>query len=199
MKSETLTKSISLKDFLSNVKTKAELTENLAVKCLSHFVTHPDRLKKFIVTVGTETRGNTDIQNILCSHSHEEADTLLIPHALTMDKNAELVVDSPGADVFLLLTGMFPKLPSGIKFLTVIRKTRRSIAVKPVYDVLGEKRSSAIIGFHAFTESDMSGRFAGSSKEWFFKVLMECDKKITKVLESLGCGDRSPEIVSQLE
>lgn len=42
----------------------------------------------------------------------------------------------------------------------------------------------------------MSGRFAGHSKEWYFKVFMECVKRIIEVLESLGCADISPEIVS---
>lgn len=71
-----------------------------------------------MVTSGTETKDNTDIPDIVCSHSQEEADTLLILHALTIDKDAELVVDSPDTDVFLLLIGMFPKLPPGITFLT---------------------------------------------------------------------------------
>ena len=152
------------------------------------------------MTSGTETKGNTTVPDILLTHSQEEAGTLLILHALTVDKDADVTVDSPDTDVLILLINMFQRLPVAIKFLTGKGKLRRRIAVKPIYDALGEKRASAIIGFHSFTGcDDMSGRFAGRSKDWCFKVFMSCDNKILDALASLGKSDPSLEVSSQLE
>ena len=53
-----------------------------------------------------------------------------------------------------------------------------------------------MIGFHAFTGSDMSGRFAGRSKDWCFKVFMKRDSKILGAFDALGQeSDSSPEAV----
>jgi len=53
--------------------------------------------------IRTETKGNTSIPDVLLTHSQEGADTLLILHALTAEKDAELVIDSPDTDVPILL------------------------------------------------------------------------------------------------
>ena len=73
------------------------------MKCLAYSEAHPNKLKKFMVTSGTKTTGNTEVPESLRTHSHEEADTLLILHALTVDKDAEVTIDSPDTDIFLLL------------------------------------------------------------------------------------------------
>jgi len=125
------------------------------------------KLKKFFVTSGTETKGNASIPDVLLTHSQEEADTLLILHAVTVDKDAELVY-SPDTDVLILLIEMYQRLPAATSFLTGRRNLRRNIAVQPISEKLGVKCTSVMIGFHAFTKSDMSGRFAGRSKDWCF-------------------------------
>ena len=168
------------------------------MKCLAYSKAPVSKVKKFLVTSGTETKGNTSIRDVLLTHSQEEADTLLILHALTMDKDAELVVDSPDTDVLILLIEM--RLPAATSFLTGRRILRGNIAVQPICEKLGEKRTSAMIGFHAFTGSDMSQRFAGRSKDWCFKVFLKCDSKILDALGALGQeSDPSPEVCAQLE
>lgn len=72
-----------------------------------------------------------------------------------MDNDADVAVDSPDTDVLFLLINMFQRLPAAIKFRTGKGKLRRSIAVKPIYNILGEKRASAITGFHSFMGCDM--------------------------------------------
>jgi len=54
----------------------------------------------------TQTKGNVDIPDSLLTHSQEEADTLLILHAVSVPHEAELVVSSPDTDVLLLLVHM---------------------------------------------------------------------------------------------
>ena len=53
VKDTTLIQDISLKDFLSNIKTNAELTAYLAAKTTDHSKGPTNKLKKFIVTSGT--------------------------------------------------------------------------------------------------------------------------------------------------
>ena len=164
VKDITLIQNISLKDFLSNIKTKAELTTYLATQTTDHSKGPTNKLKKFIVTSGTETKGNTCVPSTLVTHSQEEADTLMLLHALSIDKHAEVVFASPDTDVFLMMIQMYPSLPCDISFLTGKGNLKRSIPVQPVYNKLGHKRASAILGVHALTGSDMSGRFAGRTK-----------------------------------
>jgi len=80
VKKTTLIHNISLKDFLSDIRTKAELAEYLADKVVRHSRSPNNRLKKYMVTSGTQTKGNVDIPDSLLTHSQEEADTLLILH-----------------------------------------------------------------------------------------------------------------------
>ena len=141
----TLIQNIALKNFLSNIQSKAELTEYLAVKCFAYSKSPVSKLKKFLVTSGTETKGNTSIPDVLLTHSQEEADTLLILHTLMV------VVDSPDTNVLILLIEMYQRLPAATIFLTGRRNLRRNIAVQPICEKLGEKCTSAMIGFHAFT------------------------------------------------
>jgi hypothetical protein len=199
VKDSTLIQNISLKVFLSNIKTKAELTDYLADKMLDHSRSPNNRLKNFIVTSGTQSKGNIVVPNTLLTHSQEEADTLLLLHALTVDSEAELVIDSPDTDVLLLMVQMYPSLPVSTNFRTGKGKFKRNIAVRPIFNHLGETRASAILGFHAFTGSDMSGRFAGRSKDWCFKVFMSCDEEIHEAFTSLGNTDPTPDVCSQLE
>jgi len=69
-----------------------------------------------------------------------QADTLLI-----VDKTAELVVDSPDTDVLILLFEVYQRLPAANIFLTRKRNLRRNIAVQPICEKLGEKRTSVMM------------------------------------------------------
>jgi len=200
VKDSTLIQNITLKGFLSDIRTKAELTEYLADKIVFHSRSLNNRLKKLMVTSGTRTRGNVEIPDSLLTHSQEEADTLIVLHALTLPREAELVVTSPDTDVMLLLVHKYPHLPVSTVFLTGKGKLKRSMCVRSIYTNLGQKRASALLGFHAMTGSDMSGRFAGRSKEWCFKAFMSCDEEILDALAMLGNGDDLPsETCSRLE
>ena len=88
----------------------------------------------------------------------------MLLHALSIDKHAEVVIASPDTDVFLMMIQMYPSLPCDISFLTGKGNWKRSIPVQPVYNKLGHKRASAILGVHALTGSDMSGRFGGRTQ-----------------------------------
>ena len=151
------------------------------------------------MTYGTESKGNEFVPEILLNHSHEEADTLILLHALTVNKDAELVIDSPDTDVFLLMIHMYSKLPIATSFLTGKSTQKKTIAIQPIFNKIGKKQASAILGFHAFTGSDMCGRFAGRTKDWCVKVFLLCDDQILNALASLGLSSPSPETCLHLE
>ena len=92
-------------DFLSNMKATYQ-----AAKTTDHNK-GPAKLKKCIVTSGTETNGNTCVPSTLHTHSQQEADTLILCHALSIGKHAEVVIASTYADVFLLIVQMYLGLP----------------------------------------------------------------------------------------
>ena len=200
VKDNTLIQNISLKDFLSDIRTKGELTEYLADKVVRHSKSSNNRLKKLMVTSGTQTKGNVDIPCSLLTHSQEEADTLLVLHALNVPNDAQLVVSSLDTDVLLLLVYMYPSLPISTTFLTGKGRLKRNIIVQSIYNNLGQKRASALLGFHALTGSDMSGKFAGRTKDSCFKAFMSCDDEILDALAMLGSDNDLPtDAWSQLE
>lgn len=77
---------------------------------------------------------------------------LLLLHALTCS-NKELVIP-PNTDVFLLMIYLYPWLPLRLHFLQEWGWIGR-LQIKPIFDELWSNHASAILGFHAFTGSDV--------------------------------------------
>ena len=86
---------------------------------------------------------------------------MLLLHALTIDEDAEVVIDSPDTDVLLLMIYMYPLLPSATNFRTGKGQLKSMIGVQPIYNKLGSRHATAILSFQSFTGSDSSGRLAG--------------------------------------
>lgn len=139
-----------------------------------------------MVTSGTQNWGNVDIPDSLLPPSQKEADTLLILHAVSFLHEAELVDSSPDMDVLWLLVHMYPNLPVSTVFLTGKGRLKRNISVCNIYNILGQKHASALLGLHALIGSNTSGRFAGRTKGWCFKAFMSRDDDILDALPMLG-------------
>lgn len=103
----SLLKNISLKEFLSNIKTKKELTEYLAKK-----VRNCEKFKH-VISYNNKTISNIPLSNIE-NNNHEEADTILILHAIRVTqqygKDIQITVHSPDTDVFVLLVSFYEQL-----------------------------------------------------------------------------------------
>ena len=136
----TSIRNISLKDLFAHVNTKAELTEYLANKALEE-ARSSDKLKKFMITSDTTTKGNTTIPSALQNHSQEEADTIMLLHASQVDKDSEVVIQSPDTDVLLLMIQHFSCLPQNISFLTGKAKDMQLISIALIVKQLGKKKS----------------------------------------------------------
>ena len=106
----------SLKQLLTHIETKQALTEYLAEYTM-------DSLKdssQIAVTFSKQTITNIpDFSPDLRNHDHEEADTLLVLHAIDVVKTNsfnECVVVSPNTNIFLLLLHYYEVLPPAILF-----------------------------------------------------------------------------------
>ena len=82
MNENTFIHNISLKDFLSHI------SEYLADKVISLSKSANNKFKKITVTSGIQITGNDDIPGSLLTHDHQEADTLLVMHALFSGKRS---------------------------------------------------------------------------------------------------------------
>jgi hypothetical protein len=76
------------------------------------------------------TQGNCEIPEILKNHEHEEADTLLILHASSIEKDAIVTIKSPDTDVLILLIHFYSCLPLHTFFFTGAGKTKRIIPLQ---------------------------------------------------------------------
>jgi hypothetical protein len=96
--------------------------------------------------------------------------TIIILHASRLAKNVNLFVESTDTDVALLL--MFHKtlIPNNRHFITGTKNLRRPISISKMCSKLQTQQLSALLGMHAFTGSDTTGKFAGRTKEWAFKA-----------------------------
>ena len=108
----------NLKTFLSHVNTKAELTEYLSDKLISHYQNKP---KRVIVMHHTTMKANQSLSDIVSmpemamgQHNLEEGDQLVLLNASdVIDKYPQSTLDgfSVDKDVFVLILGYFPLLP----------------------------------------------------------------------------------------
>ena len=195
---------VPLKQFLSHIDTKAELTTYLSDKALGHFKDKPDI--RFVVVHDTVAESNyEEFSEDLKIHSHEEADTLLVLHALDVSncgrKEDSLHIFSPDTDVFLLLVNRYSQLCPNTVFVTGRGLLRREIQLKNIYDSIGKDKADALLGFHAFTGADTSGRFAGKTKKTAFKIFMSSPQDVLRAFQCLGKGITlsSEETVTALE
>lgn len=195
---------VPLKQFLSHIDTKAELTTYLSEKALSRFQNKPNT--RFVVVHDTVAESNfEDFSEDLKKHDHEEADTLIVLHALDASNSNRQVdslhVFSPDTDVFLLLLNKYPQLCQRTVFITGRGQTRRQIPLKNIHEQLGKEKAEGLLGFHAFTGADTSGRFAGKTKKKCFQTFMTASSDELRAFGNLGRGVDLPstETVTALE
>lgn len=195
VRDETNLVNVSMKSFLSHIETKQELTIFLANKVIQHLfkIGIP-----FVITFDTKSVTNIDNLSInMDLHDHEEADTLLVLHAIEVAQRSpftECVIYSPDTDVFLLLVHYYPKLPPATKFQTGRGNDSRLIDIGNCFEAIGPLRASAVLGFHTFTGCDQTGKFCGKSKSSCWKVFTKCDDTQLEALAALGSSEPLPSL-----
>ena len=184
---------IPLKKFLSHIETKQELTVYLARLLVNYF---EENNTNYVVVYDTVCETNIDgFEEALKEHSQEEAATLMVLYALEIaerDPFSKVCVVSPDTDVFLLFISMFPRLCKDIIFKTGSGDNLREIDIDAAYEALDPKHSSAILGFHAFTGCDQTGKFYGKTKAFCWKTLIESSDEELAALQKLGESEELP-------
>ena len=137
---------------------------------------------------------NTCITNIaslddaLKDHTHEEADTCIVFHALDITNRnpfTDLVICCSDTDVVLLLLHYFDELSTS----TINRSTNYDIILRQAYDTLGPELCKSLLGFHALTGCDQTGKFSGFSKLSCWKVLIDSSPHVLNALQLLGSAE----------
>ena len=176
---DTSLEKITMKKFLANDQTKIELTTFLGNFLVVKFNSLAVR---FAVSYSNITKSNINaIDPNLNGHNHEEADTLMILHAIDVGKQnpfRKLLVKSPDTDVFLLLIHHCQELPLDTEFVTGRGEHTRSISVVAANQVLGDERRQALLGFHAFTACDQTSKFSRKSKRACWLKFINSDEAI---------------------
>ena len=103
----------------------------------------------------------------LQGRNHEEADTLIILHCFQIakiDPFREVVIVCSDTDVLLMLRYHYQTLCTQ----TIMRVGRgdhkRDINIGKSFEALGDAKSQALVGFHAFTGCDQTGKFYDHAK-----------------------------------
>ena len=191
---DTIIQHLTTKQFLSDIKTKQELTKYLS-KML--FDVYHD--VAFVVSYEFTCMSNiSDLDVNLKDHCHEEADTCIVLHSLDVAKRnpfSDLVVYCCDTDVLLLLLHYFDNLCSS----TVFRTTNRDIRLRTLHSHLGPERCTSLLGFHAVTGCDQTGKFVGFTKKTCWKVLVDASPDVTSAFRSLGQCEISDKIKAGLE
>ena len=96
-------------------------------------------------------------------------------------KKAHITFFSPDTDVLVLLIANFDRLPKS----TSISMVSGVKQIEPIWRSLGPDRSKALLGLHAFSGTDNTGRFAGIGKKTWMKLFIHSNDAIVEALTSL--------------
>ena len=119
-------------------------------------------------------------------------------HSLEVTKRnpfTDLVVYCCDTDVLLLLHYYFDELCSSIIF----RTTNRDIHLRTLHIHLGPELCTSLLGFHALTGCDQTGKFAEFTKKRYWKALADASPDISSAFRSVGQCEISDEIKAGLE
>ena len=181
IKDDTSIKNIPMSRLLSHDQTKADLTEYLASKTIEYSQESP---KLVIASAAGHTESNSGLH--FDDNNHEEADTLLIHHAVLASRrnpsSAQLMFFSPDTDVLVLVVANYEILLDN----TCVSMASGVLEVKPIWNALGADRAKALPGFHAFTGADNIGRFSRIGKATWLSIYLKADDHAIKALQMLS-------------
>ena len=72
---------------------------------------------------------------------------------------------------------------------TILNAISRENDVECAYNALGNEKSKALLGVHAFTGSDLTRRFSGFSKSTYFDTFLKSNSIVHEAFVSLGNND----------
>ena len=126
-------------------------------------------------------------------NNHEEADTLLIHHAVLVTQrgtgNDQLTFFSPDTDVLTLVIANYDQLAKD----TSVSMVSGILHIEPIWTTLGRDKAKALPALHAFSGADNIGRFSRVSKTTWFKLFLEADGHVVQALTMLTSSNEVSE------
>ena len=171
---------LKTKQLLSSIETKNELTAYLSHKLRSELN------MDYVIVYGRTCLTNiADLDPELQTYNHEEADTGIVLHCIDISKRdpfTELVVSCSDTDVLLILLHYFNQLCT----TTVFKTLHQQMNLRMMYESFSPRRCQSLLGFHAITGCDQTGKFYGHSKKSCWNVFMDAPDEIIDALAKLG-------------
>ena len=113
---------------------------------------------------------------------------MIVLHSIDVAKRnpfCQLYVACSDTDVLLLRLHFYLQIYNN----TVFHAIAREIDVGHAYNVLGNKNSMVLLGFHAFTGCDVTERLSGFLKTTCFGAFLKSDPFVYKAFASLENND----------
>ena len=170
IRDSTLLEGITLKDFLSHIEIKSDLTTYLTEYCVKEL---EKRDKKFVVVYQTSCVTNIEKYPPDLEYNHEEADILIMLQAKNVTDihpNCEIDILSSDTDVFLLAIHFYLKFSPKLVIRMGNAPDIFDVDIGKVCNSLSAKNTEAILGWHSFTGCDQTARFYGKLKNNFYKT-----------------------------
>ena len=137
-----------------------------------------DLEQDFVVVFDRSCFSNlADLEESLKTYGQEEADTAIVLHAVDVfgrDPFSELTISCSDTDVLLILLNYFEQLPS----TTIFKRIEHCYDLRQIFERFTPQVYKALLGFHAFTGSDQTGKFHGFSKRSCWKYLRAPQTKL---------------------
>ena len=197
---------ISMTQFLSHEKTKQEVTVFLAKQFIeaykesktiyvTSYRNHPVYTSFTYSNCDGEVKQVDDLRM-----NHDEADTMLVTNAVHFSnqtqRNGILHVWSPDTDVLLLFIYYMPHLPRD----TFLFWQQKTYDIFGLYSHIGQQKVKGLMGWHALTGSDTTGKFARRGKMTWWHLFIDLDEKddndIISAFQEFG---RTPDVACQTE
>ena len=153
---------------LSHEATKRDLATYLADKVLEYTANNE---KTVIVSYSGKTKSNKSIA--FNENNHDEADGQMIRQGILgksqWHHNTELTIHSTDTDVVVIAVSMYPLLVPNTRILTA----SGLLHIKPLWQALGAEKANALIGLHALSGCDTTGRFNYVGKPTWLNVKLQ--------------------------
>ena len=176
---------LKTKGFLSAILTKIELTEYLSKK-LNDALT----LDFEVVYSNCCLTNISSFNRELFGYNQEEAITGIVLHALDVSKSdplTELVISSSDTDVLLILLNYF----EDINGCTIYKTFHHEYYLREIHESLKTGIIKALLGFHAFSGCDQTGKFHGYGRKSCWQTFLRSSGNVLDAFGRLGNDESS--------
>ena len=116
-------------------------------------------------------------------------DTLLILYGSEIHKDGTNIhIYASDTDVFILALATMAQLGDEATVIMGKGVNCRRVRLHPIYHALGQRRVSALKGFHALSGCDSTGRIFGKSNDAWWNIFEKASEEILIALAELGTG-----------